>query len=223
MVLGDLRDDQPLHRKWILFQADGKGNFSDEATSKKLADFEFGWGLSFEDLNLDGREDLIVSQNYVTAPMHKIGFLRLPGRMLVQTPSGEFAEIGEQAGVVNRRFSIVPLTADFNGDGRPDVVHINIAGKSKAFLSSGTSENGYLKIRLPDTVKSIGAMVNIKLEDGKTLSKPYVSGEGLVSDSSHVIIAGLGVQKATEIKVTYLDGSIDIKTGIFLNELITFN
>ena len=223
LVTGDLRDDQPLYRKWILFQADGKGNFTDEAAPKKLADFEFGWGMSFEDLNLDGREDLVVSQNYVTSPIHKIGFLRLPGRMLVQTSSGEFAEIGERAGVVNRRYSIVPLTADFNGDGRPDVVHINIAGKSKAFLSNGGTPNGYLKVRLADSINSIGAIVSIKLEDGKTISKPFVSGEGLTSDSSHTIIAGLGNQKAVEVKVTYLGGAVDTQIGVFLNQTVTFN
>jgi len=222
LVTGDLRDDQPLYRKWIMFQADGSGNFTDEAATRKLADYEFGWGLSFEDLNLDGREDLIVSQNYVTSPIHKIGMLRLPGRLLVQTLSGEFAEVGSQAGVVNRRYSIVPLTADFNGDGRPDIVHINIAGKSKAFLSDGDTPNGYLKVRLPDTIKSIGAKVEIKLDDGKIISKPYVSGEGLTSDSSHTIIAGLGQNKAVVVKVIYLDGEVASQTGEFLNQTVTF-
>ena len=222
LVRGDLRDDQPLFRKWILFQGDGNGGFTDVAEKTKLADYEFGWGLSFEDLNLDGREDLIVSQNYVTSPLHKVSFLRLPGRLLVQTPSGEFAEVGEQAGVVNRRYSIAPLTADFNGDGRSDFVHVNVAGKSLAFLSNGTNPNGFLKIRLTDTIKAIGAMITITLEDGKTLSKPYVSGEGLVSDSSHIVIAGLGSQKATSVKVRYLGGFEDTKTGSFHNETVSF-
>lgn len=222
MVRGDLRDDQPLHRKWIGFQADGKGGFSDEAASMKIANYEFAWGMSYEDLNLDGREDLIVSENFVTAPFHKIPFLRLPGRMLVQTPSGEFAEVGAQAGVVNQRYSIAPITADFNGDGHPDVVHINIAGKSVAFLSKGDTPNGYLKVRLDDTISSIGAMVIITLEDGSTINKPYVSGEGLVSDSSHVIIAGLGTQKAVSVRVKYLGGPQAIQKGRFQNETISF-
>jgi len=222
MVRGDLRDDQPLHRKWIGFQADGKGGFTDEAANMKIANYEFGWGMSYEDLNLDGREDLIVSENFVTAPFHKIPFLRLPSRMLVQTSAGEFAEIGAKAGVVNRRYSIAPLTADFNGDGRPDVVHINVAGKSLAFLSKDDNSNSYLKIRLDDTVSSIGTMVEITLEDGSTINKPYVTGEGLVSDSSHVIIVGLGAQKAVMVRVKYLGGPQAIQKGSFQNETISF-
>ncbi|MEP3347971.1 MAG: VCBS repeat-containing protein [Litoreibacter sp.] len=220
MVNGDLRDDQPLFRKYVLFQPDGSGGFKDVAEEVKIADFEFGWGMSFEDLNLDGRDDLIASQNYVTSPIHKIGFLRLPGRMMVQTPNGEFAEIGAEAGVINRRYSIVPLTADFNSDGRPDVVHINIAGKSKAFLSKGDASDGFLKIDLGDGLDAIGAFATITLEDGSTLSKPYVSGEGLTSDSSHIIIAGLGAQSATSVAIRYLDGTEKTVSGSFRNETL---
>jgi hypothetical protein len=222
MVRGDLGDDEPLHRKWIAFIADGKGGFTDEAEALRIADYEFGWGLSHEDLNLDGREDLIVSQNFVTAPFHKIGMLRLPGRMLVQTASGEMAEVGSLNGVVNRQYSIAPLTADFNGDGRPDVVHINIAGKSQAFISSGETPNGFLKISLPETLSSIGAMVEITLEDGAIIYKPYVSGEGLASDSSRMIIAGLGTQKANAVKVSFIDGTVTTQEGSFRNETVTF-
>ena len=223
MVRGDLREDQTLHRKWIVFVADKNGGFTDEAESMRLADYEFGWGLSHEDLNLDGREDLIVSQNFVTAPFHKIGMLRLPGRMLVQTATGEFAEVGSQIGVVNRRYSIAPITADFNNDGRPDVVHVNIAGKSLGFISSGDTANGFLKIRLPEQLSSIGAMVEVTLADGSTVWKPFVSGEGLASDSSRTIIAGLGTQEATSVKVKYLDGSVSTQEGNFRNQTLTFD
>ncbi len=222
MVRGDLREEQPLHRSWIGFIADGKGGFNDKAKEMKIADYEFGWGLSFEDLNLDGRDDLIVSENFVAAPFHKFAFLRLPGRMLVQTPSGEFAEIGEQAGVVNRQYSIAPLTADFNGDGHPDVVHVNIAGNSQAFLSTGKSQHNYLKLSLSNAIESVGAIAKITLEDGSTLSKPYVLGEGLVSDSSHIMIVGLGKQKAKSVTIKYL-GGVEVKQeGSFENETLRF-
>ena len=134
MVKGDLRDDQQHHWQWIVFKNEGKLKFTDTAGPVKLADYEFSWGMVFEDLNLDGREDLVVSQNFVTAPFHKIPFMRLPGRLFVQNESGEFAEVGAEAGVVNKRYSISPVTADFNDDGRPDIAHVNIAGRSQVFF-----------------------------------------------------------------------------------------
>jgi hypothetical protein len=148
--------------------------------------------------------------------------LRLPGRLLVQTESGEMAEVGAQSGVVNRQYSIAPLTADFNGDGRSDIVHINIAGNSQAFLSTGDTPNGFLKIQLPENLGSIGAMVEITLEDGSSLFKPYTSGEGLASDSSRMIIAGLGMQTATSVTVDFIDGTSTTQDGSFRNEILTF-
>ncbi len=91
------------------------------------------------------------------------------------------------------------------------------------FLSSGETDNGFLNVRLPRNVSSIGAMVTIELEDGKKLYKPYVSGEGLVSDSSHVIIAGLGVQQASKVSVRYIDGRTVKRHGPFRNQTVSFD
>jgi hypothetical protein len=222
MLKGDLREDQKHNWKWLLFHNLGQMKFEEVAGEAKLADYEFSWGAVFEDLNLDGREDLVVSENFVSAPFHKFGFMRLPGRLLLQTPAGEFAEVGAEAGVVNNRYSISPLTADFNNDGLPDIVHVNIAGRSQVFLSSGKSRNGFLKVQLPRDITSIGAMVTIELEDGEKLFKPFVSGEGLSSDSSHVIIAGLGVQRADKVSVRYIDGHIAERNGPFRNQTVSF-
>jgi hypothetical protein len=219
MVKGDLRDDQPHNWKWLLFQNQGDFKLVDTAEQAKLADYEFAWGNIFEDLNLDGRPDLVVSQNFISMPLHKLPALRLPGRLLIQNNKGEFAEVGEQAGVNNQFYSIAPLTADFNGDGYPDLVHANLAGPSKAFLSK-SGNSSYLKIQLPDTVESIGAMVTVTRDDGKILYLPYVSGEGLCSDSSRILVAGLDGGKAIKVSVRFINGSVIKKHGNFRNELL---
>ncbi|MBE9560986.1 MAG: VCBS repeat-containing protein [Proteobacteria bacterium] len=219
MVKGDLRDDQQHNWKWLLFQNQGDFKLVDNAERAKLADYEFAWGNVFEDLNLDGRPDLVVSQNFVSMPLHKVPALRLPGRLLVQNTKGEFAEVGEQAGVSNPFYSIAPLTADFNGDGYPDLIHANLAGPSKAFLSEG-GNSSYLKIQLPDTVASIGAMVTVTRDDGKIFYLPYVSGEGLCSDSSRILVAGLDGRKAIKVSVRFIDGRVIEREGDFHNELL---
>ncbi|MFT6050552.1 MAG: hypothetical protein ACI9B9_000189 [Halioglobus sp.] len=207
MIRGDTTEDQVTDWKWLLFKNEGGFKFSSQAESAKLADYEFSWGAAFEDLNLDGREDLIVSENYVGLPPHKIPFLRGPGRLLIQNTNGEFAAVGAQAGVVNKRYSIAPLTADFNGDGRPDIVHVNIAGYSQAFFSQPGSGKS-LKVKLKNQIHSVGAKVTVSLESGRRLSKWFIHGEGLVSDSSPILIFGLGDEQATFVEVKYLDGVV---------------
>lgn len=221
LAKGDLREDQVYNPKWIMFQNKGDFQFEDVAQKVKLADYEFSWGAIFEDFNLDGRDDLVVSENYIGFPFHKIPFLRLPGRFLMQTETGEFAETGAPSGVKNTGYSITPLTADFNNDGYPDFIHINIAGKSKVFMNKGGDSN-FLKVKLPDTIGSIAAKITVTLSDGSILRRDFVSGEGLCSDQSHVQIFGLQQANATEIAVQYIDGERMTKNGNFVNTSITF-
>jgi len=219
LVRGDLREDQVLNKDWILFENQGGFVFEDIAESVQLADYEFSWGAIFEDFNLDGRDDLVVSENYEGWPLHKLPMWRLDGRFLLQTDKGVFSEAGEEAGVVNREYGITPLTADFNQDGYPDLIHVNLLGPQNVFISKAGS-NGYLKIKLPNNVSSVGTEVQVTLEDGSTLIQSFVVGEGLVSDQSHVLIFGLGQQKATSVMVKALDGSEQELVGEFHNQLL---
>ena len=221
LIRGDLTDDQVSNWKWILFENLGGFTFRDVAAEAKIADYEFSWGMALEDLNLDGREDLVVSENYIGLPPHKIPFLRLPGRLLVQNTAGEFAAVEKQAGVINKRYSIAPIHADFNADGYPDIVHVNIAGRSQAFISKG-GDAGFLKVKLPNRVSSIAATVEVELDDGRKLTKPFVSGEGLCSDPSHILIFGLGDRRASKVNVRFIDGTQQSREGDMRNKTVTF-
>lgn len=219
LVRGDLREDQVLHKKWLMFENKGDFQFEDIAESAKLADYEFSWGAIFEDFNLDGRDDLVVSENYIGFPLHALSMWRLDGRFMLQNAAGEFAEASEQSGVKNRLFGISPLTADFNQDGYPDLIHVNLQGAQQVFISKGGDQN-HLKIKLANVIESIGAKVAVTLEDGSVLHQTFVSGEGLCSDQSHVLIFGLGKQKAVDVKVDFLNGASANRSGSFVNQLL---
>ena len=219
LVRGDLREEQVLYKKWFFLQTNGSFEFEDVADTALVADYEFSWGGIFEDFNLDGRDDLVVSENYVGFPLHAVPFWRLNGRFLLQKPSGEFAPAGESAGVRNREFGITPLTADFNGDGYPDLIHVNLQGPQRAFISKA-GDQGYLKVQLDNSVASIGARVSVELDDGTVLNQFFVIGEGLLSDQSHIMIFGLNDQNAVKVTVRYLDGNESELPGSFRNELV---
>ena len=100
-------------------------------------------------------------------------------------------------------------------------MHINIAGKSRAYINKGGSAN-YLKVKLPDTIASVGAKIKVIQSDGKMICRDYVSGEGLSSDQSHIQIFGLGGNSATKVTVEYISGKKEVKTGNFTNEVVSF-
>lgn len=184
LAKGDLRDDQDLVTDWILLKNEGNFKFRNVARSLNVADFEFTWGCLFEDFNLDGRQDLVVAENYVSFAPHKL--FPLPCRFLIQMPSGKFATVEEQAVVVNKNFAITPLTSDFNNDGYSDLVYININGQSKAFINKGGKAN-YLKIQIPDTNEALGTKLSLYFTDSTSLTNWNMVGEGLSTDQSNIL------------------------------------
>ena len=222
LVRGDLRDDQILNKKWIMFENKGNFSFYDVADQVSLADYEFSWGAIFEDFNLDGRDDLVVSENYVGFPTHIVPAWRLNGRFMLQNTQHEFAPMGKASGIKNRHYGISPLTADFNNDGAPDLVHTNLKGPQKIYISKNV-DNHYLKIKLPNTVSSVAAKVKVTLDSGKVLHQTFIVGEGLCSDQSHTLIFGLGKEHAVLAEVTYLDGQQHRQQGMFKNQTLTIN
>jgi hypothetical protein len=204
MAKGDLRDDQVFEDRLIFFRNDGGFQFTNVNEETKTANYEFSWGTVFHDLNLDGRQDLIISQNFVDFPLHKM--FRLPGRVLIQKPDGTFTATEQRSGVVNRRYEITSLVADFNNDGYPDMVRVNLSGPSVAFIHNGGT-NHYLKVRLPDNPSSLGAAATVTTASGRTLTDWLVVGEGLASDQTHVLTFGLGEEDSCDrIEISYMDG-----------------
>lgn len=192
------------HPELMLFSNQGEFNFTDDAPTAKIAEYEFSWGSVFDDLNNDGHEDLIIAQNYIDLPSQKL--FKLPGRVLMQNTANEFAASESEMGLVNRNYEITPLLADFNNDGYRDMIRVNLAGPSYAYINSGGSNN-YLKVQLPETAESIGAIVEIAYEDGSKRIQQFTSGEGLASDQSHEMIFGLGDKASvSEITATLVNG-----------------
>ncbi len=204
LAKGDLTDDQTFEDRLIFFRNDGDFKFTNINEETKTAKYEFSWGTVFHDLNLDGRQDLIISQNFVDFPLHKL--FRLPGRVLIQSPDGTFAATEERSGVVNREYEITSLVADFNQDGYPDMVRVNLNGPAKAFINNG-GDNHFVKVRIPDTPSSMGAKVSVTKTDGTVLTDWLVTGEGLVCDQTHILTFGLGTNAdCPRIDIAYMDG-----------------
>ncbi len=189
LAKGDIREDQTFYTELMLMENKNGMNFVDSSEKTLLKDYEFSWGITMADLNLNGRQDIIISQNYVDLPFQKI--FRLPGRMLLQNADRTYASVEDVAGVENRKYEISAVLADFNGDGYLDQIRANLSGKSRAFISNG-GENKFLRVKIPSNAKMLGSKVAVELDDGSTLYDWHLSGEGLCSDQEHVLTFGLG-------------------------------
>jgi hypothetical protein len=220
MAKGDLTKEQELFTDWILLNNDGNGNFSDTAKKTNIADFEFSWGAIFEDFNLDGKQDLVVAENYIAFPPQAL--FKLPCRFLVQQNDGTFAAVEQQAGVVNKNYAITPLSSDFNNDGYPDLIYSNLNGDVKTFISK-KGNNNFVKVQIADKAKYIGAVVTLKIGNDKQTNYNII-GEGLCSDQSNTIIFGLGNQtKVESLTIKDINGSVTEIKNIKVNGTVKVN
>ncbi len=218
IVRGDLTKDQVYNPDIILFRNDGDFKFTDTAKETNIADYEFSWGMLFEDFNADGLQDLIISENYVQLPYNHL--IYLPGRVLFQAENGKFADKEKESKTVNKAFEIAALAADFNQDGALDMVRVNLQGRSKVQMSQGHGNN-YLKLELPNTADSLGAVATANLASGKKLVKHFITSEGLGSDSTHLLYFGLGQDESIDsIDIQYLKGEIQTLENPGINTIV---
>ena len=215
MARGDLEKEDVFIGDWILFRNDGDFHFTDVAKENQVSDFEFSWGAIFEDFNLDGRQDLVVAENYVAFPPHKL--FKLPGRFLIQKADGTFAAVEDQANAINKNYGITPLSSDFNLDGYPDLIYTNLNGPVKALINKGGDAN-YIAIRFPENAKYVGAHVTVTTMDGNLLSDVYVIGEGLSSDQTSTLTFGLGSTKSVQsLEIRLMDGTTSMMENPDIN------
>jgi hypothetical protein len=217
---GDLEGDQELLLHWLMFRNEGNFNFTDVSEEVKVSDFEYAFGSVLEDFNLDGRQDLAVAENSIKFPPHKA--FKLPCRFLLQKEDGTFAAVEQQAGLVNKNYALTPLTSDFNDDGYPDLIYVNLNGPVRAFLNEGGNHN-YLKIKLQERGTNAGTKATLLMADGQSRSDVYIIGEGLSSDQTNTITFGLG--KETDVRslvIQYPSGQRDTLLEPEINETYVF-
>ena len=205
MLRGDLRPEQVLNKNYILLHNEGSLRFSDQAAAANAAKLGFGWGTVMHDMDNDGRQDLLIAQNYARFPGVKM--LRLyRGHFLRQIQAGRFAAAEKSARLQNANFGIAPLVSDFNGDGWPDVLFANLTQPARAFISAGGKAD-WLQVLLPNAPAALTARVSVTRADGVVLHEQWLSGEGLASEQSRRLQFGLGENAGVvNVQVEFGDG-----------------
>ena len=190
LTSGDLRKNQSHTHEWMLWRNDGDFRFTDVTDAYGLAGEGFAWGAVFEDLDLDGQLDLLVAQNYIKWPVHK--WFKLSGRTYLQRMEHGARQFHHtpSLGIENRYFGQAPVIVDLDGDGRQDVVWLNIDGPVRAFLNRATGH--YITMVLPDTVANVGTRISIETEQGRSYTRTVIGSVGTMTDQTPELSFGLG-------------------------------
>ena len=177
------------------------------------------WHAQFEDVNNDGRPDLFVAKGNVDR-MPDFS-QKDPNNLLLQKPDAHFVEVGDVSGIASFSIARGAMLADFNLDGKIDIVVVNRRENIKIWLNVSSDLGSFIALRLQSPTSNrdaIGAWVEVKTASG-VQRREITSGGGHASGQNGFWHFGLGDAKSAEIRVIWPDGTegpwYSVDTGQF--------
>jgi hypothetical protein len=225
-----------LHECNMLWENHGEFRFTDVATETGVCDTGWGWGAKFFDADNDGLLDLYVANGFISAGpedyMHKLldfvfqenvdlrdvtnwpdmdgdsmaGYER---NVFLHQKFGTFVSEGAQAGVDDPGDSRGVAIADFDLDGRVDLVVTNVDGPMRLFRNVTEPSGHWIGFVLRQGTANpfaVGARVSIEA-GGERMMREVTIGNGFNSQSMLGAHFGIGrADKIDKMTVRWPDG-----------------
>jgi hypothetical protein len=209
----------------LFVTTNGRPPFVDEAVIQGLGPasrIPLTFGLLFADLDLDGREDLILANGHLEHEIHKVQqsqrYAQPPSLfwncgdacnerfVALESPAAELGDLAQD--LVGRGISY----ADIDGDGDLDLL-ITQNGRRPALLRND-QRTGHHWLRLalagqPPNTSAIGARISWTVA-GVTRERSLRPARGYLSQVEHPVTLGLGPTNdpsAVSIHITWPDGT----------------
>jgi hypothetical protein len=236
----------------MLWHNNGDGTFTDLSKETATCATLWGWAAKFGDWDNDGWEDLFVVNglrsagkdnyipvlvNMITSPgvdftnvnsWPKIGNMTWSGyqkkKMFRNLGTQAFKEISADAGVDNDKDGRGLGIADFDSDGRLDIVQTNANQDSMLYRNVTANAGNWVEVTLVGGPKSnrdaIGARITVKVA-GALLIREVNGGNGYSGQSSLRQHIGLGAATTIDsAEVRWPNGAVQ-KVSLPLNKITT--
>lgn len=214
-----------------LFRNLGKGFFADVtwpsgvgATTIKRS----GWSLGLFDLNNDGWKDLFTVNAHVNdnIELYNEQTYRQANSLLINLGNGNFQDVAAWAGadLQTRRAHRGCAFADFDNDGRIDVVTTALNEPVELWRNESAQENHWLKLRLVGVRSNrdgIGAKIKLMTADNRAQFNHVTTSVGYASASSPLVQFGLGrEEKVREIEIRWPSGAVQTLQDVAVDRLL---
>ena len=177
------------------------------------------WHPEFDDVNNDGFIDLFVSKGNVTSQPEYA--LEDPSNLLLGQPDGSFREAADSAGILSFDRGRGAALADFNLDGRLDLIEVNYGAPTRIWRNAGPDTGGWLAVRVRQAapnVDAIGALVDVRIGE-VTHRREVTVGGGHAGGELGWLHFGLGPNDAAEVRVTWPGGEVGPWRRVDANQL----
>ena len=200
-----------------LYRNEGRGLFRDATLAAGLGAPslpETGFGAAWVDIDNDSRLDVIVvngAVRRVAKPGGRTDFGQ-PNQVFRNLGDGTFEEISDRAGpafnddLVSRGAAF----GDVDNDGDTDILVSNNGGPVQLFLNTIGQDRSWIGLRIvrgsPER-DALGAVVQLRLTDGRTITRRVRTGMSYASSSDPRVLFGLAEADAMdETRVRWPDG-----------------
>jgi len=206
-----------------LFRNLGKGMFRDATYSSGLGPLcvrRSGWSQGIFDFNNDGFKDLFVSGSHVNDVIERIEASRYKeaNMLFLNRGNGTFTDASEDfRGAVKAHRGTG--FADFNGDGRMDVVISALGEPAELWANVSPGGNHWLVLKLTGTKSNrdgIGAVVRLA---GQT--NHMTTAVGYNSSSHHGVHFGLGkLETVDRIEIRWPSGTVQVRKDVKADQVV---
>lgn len=198
---------------FALYRNEGNLNFQhvSQMTGVTVAGGLFvGWGTAFLDVDLDGDEDIFVSNGHVIRYPTNAPLRQTP--LLFENRDGRFFNVARSMGgyMTEPHMGRGIAIGDLNDDQKPDVVISHADEPVTVLRNESLGGNRSLVVRLVGTVSNrdaVGAFVEVKTATGRQ-SKQVKGGGSYASTSDRPLIFGVGHEAVVqEVAIRWPSGT----------------
>jgi hypothetical protein len=167
-----------------------------------------GWHAEFGDVDNDGRADLFIAKGNVDQ-MPGLA-IEDPNNLLRQRADGTFQEVSVAAGVASPARSRGAALADFDADGRLDLLVLNRRVRMELYRNISTETGAWLALDLRGkgaNSRAVGALVEVTAGD-RTQVQEITVGGGHAGGQAGPLHFGLGKADHADLSITWPDGTV---------------
>ena len=228
---------------------EGNPFFSNVSRITGVSSTDWSWGPLFADFDNDGLKDLFVSNGTRREVNNRDFFnqiddaftiesdktlemsMKIPSERIdnfIYKNNGDlnFEQANKDWGIEFKGFSNGVAYADLDNDGDLEIITNNIDDKASVFQNNSSKINNYITINFEGTSNNkfgLGNRVFVTVND-ETQMQELTLTRGFQSSVAPELHFGLGqANKIDELKVVWIDGSVEVKRDVSVNEILTFN
>lgn len=176
-----------------------------------------GWGMGLFDFDNDGWKDLFFANSHFPQLNRYLGTdSELSNSLLRNTGDGRFADVSLGAGTGFQEKALYrgAAFADFDNDGKVDIVVSSLNGPAKLFRNTTAASGHWLAVQLIGTKSNrdgLGARITLTTPTGRKLYNHATTSVGYASSSEKLVRFGLGAEeRAATIEVAWPGGRMQV-------------